>query len=119
HFRNLILGGTISMFGDQFYLIALPWLVLQLTGSKVALGTVLMLAAVPRAVLILMGGAISDRSSPRRIMFITAFARTILVAAIAALLWMNSIALWHVYVLSFLFGLADAFGIPALMAILP
>jgi MFS family permease len=119
HFRNLILGGTISMFGDQFYLIALPWLVLQLTGSKVALGTVLMLAAVPRAVLMLMGGAISDRSSPRRIMFITALARTILVSGIAALLWLNSIALWHVYVLSFLFGLADAFAIPAMMAILP
>ena len=119
HFRNLILGGTISMLGDQFYLIALPWLVLQLTGSKVALGTVLMLAAVPRAVLMLMGGAISDRSSPRRIMFITALIRTILVTAIAALLWMNSIALWHVYLLSFLFGLADAFAIPALMSILP
>jgi MFS family permease len=119
HFRNLILGGTISMFGDQFYLVALPWLVLQLTGSKVALGTVLMLAAVPRAVLMLMGGAISDRSSPRRIMFATAFARTIAVSSIALLLWLNSIALWHVYVLSFLFGLADAFGIPAMMAILP
>jgi MFS family permease len=119
HFRNLILGGTISMFGDQFYLVALPWLVLQLTGSKVALGTVLTLAAVPRAVLMLIGGAISDRSSPRRLLFITSLARTFLVAGIAALLWMNSIALWHIYLLSFLFGIADAFAIPALSAILP
>ena len=37
------------MFGDQFYLVALPWLVLQLTGSSLALGAILMLAAVPIA----------------------------------------------------------------------
>src|SRR4029453_19155400 len=83
YFRNLILGSTISMFGDQFYLVALPWLVLQLTGSSIALGTVLMAAAVTRAVLMLMGGAISDRTSPRRVVLQTACARTVLVAAIA------------------------------------
>jgi MFS family permease len=114
HFRNLIGGGTISMIGDQFYLVALPWLVLQLTGSSVALGT-----AFPRAVLMLMGGAITDRTSPHRVMLLTACARTVLVAAIAALIWANSIQLWHVYLLSFAFGFADAFAIPALSAILP
>ena len=119
HFRNLILGGTVSMLGDQFYLVALPWLVLQLTGSAVALGTVLMLAAVSRAVLMLMGGAISDRISPRRVMLFTACARTLLVAGIAALLWIHSIHLWNVYILAFAFGVADAFAIPALQALLP
>ena len=119
YFRNLILGGTVSMFGDQFYLVALPWLVLQITGSSVALGAVLMLAAVPRAVLMLMGGAISDRSSPRRVMLLTASSRTILVAAISVLGWYGVLALWHVYILAFAFGVADAFAIPALQAILP
>lgn len=119
HFRNLILGGTVSMFGDQFYLVALPWLVLQLTGSSVALGTVLMLAAVPRALLMLMGGAISDRVSPRRVVLLTASARAILVAAIAILGWSNALLLWHVYILAFAFGVADAFAIPALQALLP
>lgn len=119
HFRNLILGGTVSMFGDQFYLVALPWLVLELTKSSVMLGTVLMLAAIPRAVLMLMGGAISDRTSPRRVMLLTSIARTILVAAIAALGWAGLLAMWHVYVLAFAFGVADAFAIPALSAIVP
>ncbi len=96
YFRNLILGGTVSMFGDQFYLVALPWLVLQLTGSSVALGTILMLAAFPRAVLMLMGGAVSDRTSPRRVLLTTATARTVLVAAIAILGWENVLSLWHV-----------------------
>lgn len=37
-FRNLWIGATISLLGDQFYLVALPWLVLQLTGSGLVLG---------------------------------------------------------------------------------
>jgi MFS family permease len=119
YFRNLILGSTVSMFGDQFYLVALPWLVLQLTGSSVALGTVLMVAAVPRAVLMLMGGAISDRTSPRKILLMTAWTRTIFVAAVAVLGWLKLLALWHVYILAFAFGVADAFAIPSMQALLP
>ncbi|MGZ4778698.1 MAG: MFS transporter, partial [Thermoanaerobaculia bacterium] len=81
HFRNLWIGGAISAFGDQFYLVALPWLVLQLTGSNLAVGTVLMAAAIPRAVLMLGGGALSDRVAPRRIMMMTVSTRTLFVAA--------------------------------------
>ncbi|HEY7160726.1 MAG TPA: MFS transporter, partial [Acidobacteriota bacterium] len=119
YFRNLILGSTVSMFGDQFYLVALPWLVLQLTKSSVALGTVLMTAAVPRAVLMLMGGAISDRGSPRKVLLMTAWTRTIFVAAVAVLGWLNILSLWHIYVLAFAFGVADAFAIPSMQALLP
>lgn len=32
------MGQGISALGDQFYLIALPWLVLQLTGDALAVG---------------------------------------------------------------------------------
>ena len=119
YFRNLILGSTVSMFGDQFYLVALPWLVLQLTGSSVALGTVLMAAAVPRAVLMLMGGAMSDRTSPRKVLLITAWTRTIFVVAISVLGWAKLLSLWHVYILAFAFGVADAFAIPSLQALIP
>src|SRR6478672_4694196 len=67
-FRRLWAGSAISLAGDQFYLVALPWVVLQLTGSAVAMGTILMTAAIPRAVLMLMGGALTDRLSQRRIL---------------------------------------------------
>ena len=119
YFRNLILGSTVSMFGDQFYLVALPWLVLQLTGSSLALGTVLMAAAVPRAVLMLMGGAISDRTSPRKVLLLTAWTRTVFVAAISVLGWVKLLSLWHLYILAFAFGVADAFAIPSMQALLP
>ena len=42
-FRLLWIGNTISWTGDQFYLVALPWLVLSLTGSSIVLGAIEML----------------------------------------------------------------------------
>src|SRR5690242_5750631 len=65
NYRLWLIGGTISFFGDQFYLVALPWLVLQQTNSAAAMGAILMAGAVPRAFLMLMGGAVSDRISAR------------------------------------------------------
>jgi carbonic anhydrase/acetyltransferase-like protein (isoleucine patch superfamily) len=50
------------------YLIALPWLVLQLTGDVVAMGTTILLSGVLRITLMLMGGAVSDRLSSRTVM---------------------------------------------------
>ena len=107
------IGASISLLGDQFYLVALPWVVLQITGSGVAMGTVAMAAGIPRAVLMLLGGAVTDRTSPRRLLMMTATARTIFVSAIGALLWAHALQLWHLYVLAFAFGTADAFALPS------
>jgi hypothetical protein len=49
NFRLLWIGEAISVLGDHFYIVALPWLVLQLTGDALAMGAVLALAAIPRA----------------------------------------------------------------------
>jgi MFS family permease len=119
HFRKLWVGGGVSALGDQFYLVALPWLVLQITGSNLAVGTVLMSAAIPRAVLMLGGGAVSDRIAPRRILMMTVTTRATFVGAVGVLAWMQIIQLWHLYVLAFAFGVADAFGLPAFQSLLP
>ena len=70
-FRLIFGGETISVLGDQFHFVALAWLALQLTGSGLALGSVLMTAAIPRAVFVLVGGAFSDRFSPRTLMLVS------------------------------------------------
>ena len=118
-FRMLWIGSAISLLGDQFYLVALPWVILQLTGSAVAMGTIMMLASVPRAVLMLLGGVLSDRFSPRRILISTSCARTVFVGAISVLVWAHVLALWHLYLLAFAFGTADAFATPAASTYLP
>jgi MFS family permease len=119
NFRMLWAGSGISAVGDQFYLVALPWVVLQLTGSAVAVGTILMAVAIPRALLMLFGGALTDRISARRIMMSAASARTVLVTMIGFLLWGRLLHLWELYVLGFFFGVADAFAWPAATTLLP
>lgn len=118
-FRIVWLGETVSMLGDQFYLVALPWLALALTGSSLALGLVLMAAAIPRAALMLVGGALSDRYDPRKIMIASSAARAVLVGVLALLVWTDAVQLWHLYVLSAGFGAADAFFQPAALALVP
>ena len=118
-YRKLLIGGTISLLGDQFYLVALPWLVLQQTGSAATMGTILMAGAIPRAVLMLMGGALTDRISPRKIMIGTALARTVCVTAIGLLIWSELLQTWQLYALAVAFGIADAFAAPAAQAFLP
>jgi MFS family permease len=119
NFRLLWIGEGISLLGDQFYLIALPWLVLQLTGSALALGTIMALASIPRAVFMLVGGAFVDRFSPRSVMIGSNLARLVLVALVSALVLTNNIGIEMLYVFALAFGLADAFYYPAQSAIVP
>ncbi len=118
-FRNWWIGNTVSLLGDQFYLVALPWLVLQLTGSSLVLGTVFMIAAIPRAALMLVGGAATDRLSARYVLICTVSARMFLIGVVTLLVWLHVIRLWHIYVITFAFGIADAFALPAGPALVP
>jgi len=112
-FIQYLVGVSLSGVGDQFYLVALPWVILQLTGSASIMGSIMMVAAIPRSVLMLLGGAVSDRISARIVMIYTAIARALFVTAIGALLYRNALTLLEIYALSFAFGLADAFSFPA------
>jgi MFS family permease len=119
NFRLLWIGESISLLGDQFYMIALPWLVLQITGSALALGTVMALAAIPRALFMLIGGALVDRFSPRSVMMASNAARLVLVALLSALVLTNNIRIEMLYGFAVAFGLADAFYFPGQSAIVP
>ncbi len=118
-YRLWLIGGSISLLGDQFYLVALPWLVLQQTGSAAVMGAIMMAGAIPRALLMLMGGAVSDRMSARKIMIATAMARTICVTVIGVLVWLRVLRTWELYALAVAFGVSDAFAAPAQTAYMP
>jgi MFS family permease len=120
--RNFILlwiGQSVSLLGDQFHLVALPWLALQLTGSGLALGTILMVAGIPRAIFMLVGGALTDRFSPRTIMLASDTIRAVLTGLLAFLVITNLIQFWMLFFFAFMFGLVDAFFHPAYSAMLP
>ena len=97
NFRLLWIGEGISLLGDQFYMIALPWLVLLLTENALAVGTVLATAGIPRALFMLLGGALTDRFTPRKLMINSNMARMILTGLLAALVMTNLIQLWMLY----------------------
>jgi MFS family permease len=119
NFRWLLSGGILSMLGDQFTLIALPWLVLKLTGDPLSLGLVLALLGAPRAVFILIGGALVDRYSPKRVFMLTKHASALLLGLLAALTLTGTATLPLVYALSLGIGLAQAFAYPSGTSIMP
>lgn len=119
NFRLLFGGSTISMLGDQFTLVALPWLVLKLTGNPAALGLVLATMALPRALFMLIGGAVVDQLSPRRVLIAARAANALLVALLAVLVLLGDIDMWLVYAIALGIGLSTAFAYPAGSAILP
>jgi MFS family permease len=118
-FRLLWLGQSVSILGDQFYLVALPWLVLYLTGSGLALGSILLTATIMRVAFQLVGGAISDMVSQRKMMIASSLVRAIVCAILTALVLLDKIHLWHLFIIVAIFGMADAFFTPALKAFIP
>jgi MFS family permease len=118
-FRLLFAGATTSLLGDQFALIATPWLVLQLTGDPLALGIVLALEGIPRAAFMLLGGAITDRLSPRLIMLISDVIRLGLTGLMAVAIFSGTVQMWMVYAFGLGFGLVAGFAIPAENSIVP
>jgi MFS family permease len=118
-FLKLFMASNLSLFGDFFSYIALAWLVLQLTGSSLALGGVLVAQALPRSVLVAVGGAVVDRLSARVAMLGSMGLRVAAVAVLAALVLTRHVEMWEVYVASALFGVVDAFFMPARSSILP
>jgi MFS family permease len=118
-FRKLWAATTLSLFGDFFSYVAMAWLVLQLTGSSLALGTVLVVQALPRAVLMVVGGALSDRLSARLTMLGSMGLRAVFVGPLAFLVLTGRVQMWEVYGIAAVFGIVDAFFYPARSSILP
>lgn len=119
NFRLLFLGHCGSILGDQFYLIALPWLVYSLTGSSLMLGSVLLVSGAVRSAFLLMGGALSDRFSPR-ILMLTAYGLGALVTTLTALaVNLNITQRWHLFFLGGCFGLVEATFFPAYQSATP
>ncbi len=118
-FCLLVAGELFWQLGNQFYLIALPWLVLRLTGDAAALGQVLLLSGVPRFAFMPLGGALSDRVSPRALLLVANAARTALVALLAGLVLSGRVEVGMLYAFSLAYGLVEALSYPARSAIAP
>ncbi len=92
--------------------IAQSWLVLKITGSGTALGLVTALQHLPVLLLGPLGGVIADRFSKRKILFVTQSVFGLLALILGILVATDTVQLWMVNVLAFMFGLVNAVDNP-------
>lgn len=106
-------GQMVSLMGTWMQSTAQGYLIYQLTGSPVYLGLVGFAAGVPTWLFTLFGGVVADRISRRTLMVITQSTMLVLAFILAALTFTNVVRPWHILVLAFLLGVANAFDAPA------
>ena len=119
NFRWLWLGQTFLFCGVQFWFVAITWLMLERTGSGTSLALVLMAAALPRGLLMLPGGALSDHHPPHTLAIRAAWALALCTGVLTLLAQRNALDPGPVATLAALFGTAEALVYPAAMALLP
>jgi len=119
NFRLLFSGQTISTLGDAFYLVALPWIILNNGGSPQELGVVLTFYGIPRVVAVVLGGFLSDWIGARRVMLLSDIARTLLIAVLALLVMGGHVSLFWLTLLVAGFGLFSGLFLPASYSIMP
>jgi MFS family permease len=106
-------GQVVSLVGTWMQSTAQGYLIYQLTGSSAYLGLVGFAGGVPTLLFTLFGGVIADRLPRRRLLVITQAAMLILAFILAVLTFTNLVKPWHIIVLAFLLGVANAFDAPA------
>src|SRR3712207_3077714 len=118
-FRRLFVGESIAVFADQMLVVALTLLALGVAGSGFALGSVLAVAAIPGALLMPVGGWVSDRFSPTAVLLLCGIGRTLLASALALLVFLGVSSLWPLHALAGTLGVLNALYYPASLATVP
>jgi MFS family permease len=118
-YRRLFFGRTTSLVGDGITPVALAFAILDLTGSATDLGIVIAAHSIVVVALILIGGVVADRISPRLAMLGADLTRTVSMGLIAVLLLTGSAEIWQLTLLYAIDGAATAFFNPASNAIVP
>lgn len=115
-FRLLFTGRTVSLFGSTFAPVALAFAVLEI-GDASDLGLVLAAATIPQILFILIGGVFADRLPRHTVMVWSDLVSGAAQAALAALILLEVVELWHFVALQVVRGTASAFFFPASIAI--
>jgi MFS family permease len=101
--------------GMQF--LTLGWLVLELTDSAAQLGLTVFLYGIPNLTLVLFGGIFADRIDRRKLLVSSQAMVCIIIFILAVLTMTGLVALWHIYVGTFILGVLQAINMPSRMAI--
>jgi MFS family permease len=118
-FRVQWFGACSSSIGTWTQLSAQNWMVLALTGSAFYLGLDAFLQQLPIMLFTLIGGVLADRHDRRRTLLASQYIQMATATTLAVLVFAGVVQIWHILLLSFTTGLAQAFGGPAYQALIP
>ncbi len=116
NYRLWFFGQLTSLFGTWMQTTAEGYLVFQLTHSPAYLGYVGFAAGLPSWLFMLYGGVVADRVPRRTLLLIAQSAMMAPAFILAALTALHLVQPWHVVVLAFCTGVANAFDAPARQA---
>ena len=113
NYRLYFAGQLISTTGTWMQSIAQAWLVLQITGSGVALGVTVALQFLPVLLVGAWGGLVADRVDKRRLLVGTQAAAGVLALVLGTVAALGVVQLWMIYVLALGLGAVNALDNPA------
>jgi MFS family permease len=116
NYRLFFFGQLVSLIGTWMQNVAQAWLVYELTRSPLKLGVVSFCAGVPVLLFSLWAGVLADRVPKRRLLVVTQTVMMTLAFILAADMFLGTIQWWHIAILAFLLGTANAFDGPTRQA---
>lgn len=118
-FRILWLGAFVSTIGTWMQTVAQDWLIVELTGSPWFNGLNNFLGQAPFLIFTLIGGVVADRYSRRHLLMGSQYVQMACALTLTWLIFFQQVHIWHVLTLSFVVGIAQAFGGPAYQSLIP
>lgn len=116
-YRLYWVGTCISFIGSWVQIVAMGWLVYDMTRSTEALGLIGLVGGLPTTALMLFGGVIADRVNKRRLVLVTQTLFAISAFTLAILTGLHLLQIWHIVILAFVNGLVFAIDGPARQAL--
>jgi predicted MFS family arabinose efflux permease len=118
-FRLMWIGACTSSIGTWMQIVAQGWLIYRLSHSAFLLALDQFLGGIPIFLFSLIGGVVADRVERRKILLASQYVQMATAAILTVLVAKDLVHVWHILCLSFVSGLAQAFGGPAYSALIP
>jgi len=118
-FRLFWFGFMVSVTGSQMQFWALLWHIRELTDEPIALGGVGLARIIPLLIFALVGGVTADSNDRQKVLYITQTSMALIAVTLGVLTLTGSIQLWHIYLLTALQAIAQAYDLPARQALIP
>src|SRR5437588_8451749 len=118
-FRRYIIGSVNCDLGTWMQMMAQSWVISGLTSKAILLGLVNFAAGLPALILAPVAGSLADRLDKRKILVATQIAQIVFAVALGLLVMSGHIRIWHIIFFALLLGIAFAYEMPAISALVP